>query len=234
MDYRDADPHLAGSPGKTADAATAEFLRGLRQLRKQAGLGHAELAGRAHYPYEAITAAEAGPSLPDLPLLAAFVRGCGGSGTDIAEWEDWWRAVGYVRTVPLPTARGGRHAVAVEAGARAAAARVPFAEAASEPLGRVTVPHMRPPADGPLARDIPRDSGASPSTGPGAGPSASPSAPTVTEPRPRGVRNGSRTAPPTPAWPDGQQHAMSDLALAVVVIVASAVCAIAILVTVLS
>lgn len=57
----------------------ARFLRELRELRSHAGLGHAELAARAHYPCDVIKAAEAGPSLPGLPVLSAFVRGCGGT-----------------------------------------------------------------------------------------------------------------------------------------------------------
>src|SRR6202034_1766763 len=45
---------------------STRFLRELRQLRDGAGLGPAELAARAHYPYDRIRAAEVGPSLPDL------------------------------------------------------------------------------------------------------------------------------------------------------------------------
>ena len=68
---------------------TARFLRQLRELRDQAGLGYAELAARAHYPCDVIKAAESGPSLPDLPVLSAYVRACGGT---MAEWEERWRA----------------------------------------------------------------------------------------------------------------------------------------------
>ena len=59
-----------------ADDAT-RFLRELRQLRSEAGLESAELAARAHYPHDVIVAAEIGPGLPELPVLSAYVRGCG-------------------------------------------------------------------------------------------------------------------------------------------------------------
>jgi hypothetical protein len=102
------------------------FLRELRALRSHAGLGHAELAARAHYPCEAIKAAEAGPSLPDLPVLSAYVRGCGGT---VAEWEERWRAVTGRPASPLLAARGSGWSEAADAGSRIAA--VPFA--ADEP-----------------------------------------------------------------------------------------------------
>ena len=81
---------------------TARFLRELRQLRDGAGLGHAELAARAHYPYDCIKAAEVGPALPDLPVLSAYVRGCGGTAE---EWEERWRSLTRTPSLPVPEAR---------------------------------------------------------------------------------------------------------------------------------
>jgi hypothetical protein len=97
----------------------ARFLRELRELRSQAGLGHVELAARAHYPLDAIKAAEEGPALPDLPVLSAYVRGCGGT---VAEWEERWRAVTDSPARPLLTTRGTGWSEAADAGARVGAA----------------------------------------------------------------------------------------------------------------
>lgn len=96
----------------------ARFLRELRELRNHAGLGQAELAARAHYPCDAIKAAEAGPALPDLPVLSAYVRGCGGT---LAEWEERWRLVTGSPASPLLTARESGCSEAADAGARVGA-----------------------------------------------------------------------------------------------------------------
>lgn len=119
----------------------ARFLRELRELRSHAGLGHAELAARAHYPCEAIKAAEAGPSLPDLPVLSAYVRGCGGT---VAEWEERWRAVTGRPASPLLTARGTGWSEAADAGSRIGAA--PFA--ADEPDSDRVMAALNRVADG--------------------------------------------------------------------------------------
>jgi DNA-binding transcriptional regulator YiaG len=66
----------------------ATFLAEFRALRDHAGLDDAELAARAHYPSEVLQDTEAGPALPGLPILAAYVRACDG---DVAEWEERWR-----------------------------------------------------------------------------------------------------------------------------------------------
>jgi hypothetical protein len=87
----------------------------LRQLRDGAGLGPAELAARAHYPYDRIKAAEIGPTLPDLPVLSAYVRGCGGT---IEEWEERWRSLTSAPTLPLVDARPTGCSTAASAGAR--------------------------------------------------------------------------------------------------------------------
>jgi Helix-turn-helix domain len=93
----------------------ARFLKELRQLRDGAGLGPAELAARAHYPYDRIRAAEAGPALPDLPVLSAYVRGCGGT---TEEWEERWRSLTSAPTLPLLAARPAGSSTAADAGAR--------------------------------------------------------------------------------------------------------------------
>jgi len=82
------------------------FLRELRQLRNEAGLEPAELAARTHYPRDVIVAAEAGPSIPGLPVLSAYVRGC---GAGLAEWEERWRSLtGSSAAVPgLPARPAG-------------------------------------------------------------------------------------------------------------------------------
>jgi hypothetical protein len=103
------------TPGQASGDDPAQFLRELRQLRDGAGLGPAELAARAHYPYDLIRAAEAGPALPDLPVLSAYVRGCGG-GTE--EWEERWRSLTSAQTLPLMGARPAGTSTAASAGAR--------------------------------------------------------------------------------------------------------------------
>jgi hypothetical protein len=94
------------------------FLRELRQLRSEAGLEPVELAARAHYPHDVIVAAEAGPGLPELPVLSAYVRGCGGG---LAEWEERWRSVtgSPATSLHLPARPAGSSSLA-EAGAQAA------------------------------------------------------------------------------------------------------------------
>jgi hypothetical protein len=96
----------------------ARFLRELRALRSRAGLDHAELAARAHYPCEVIKAAETGPSLPDLPVLSAFVRGCGDTTSD---WEERWRAATGSPASPLLPTRAAGCSEAADAGARVGA-----------------------------------------------------------------------------------------------------------------
>ncbi|HEY4464227.1 MAG TPA: helix-turn-helix domain-containing protein [Streptosporangiaceae bacterium] len=88
--------HDSSRSGSRDDKAA--FARDLRALRRGAGLDHAELAARAHYPEDTVRAAEAGPALPTLPVLEAYVRGCGARP---AAWEDRWR-----RLMPGATATG--------------------------------------------------------------------------------------------------------------------------------
>jgi hypothetical protein len=93
----------------------ARFLSELRQLRDGAGLGRAELAARAHYPYDSISAAEAGPALPDLPVLSAYVRACGGT---TEEWEERWRSLTRSQSLPVSAVRDAGRSDAATAGAR--------------------------------------------------------------------------------------------------------------------
>jgi hypothetical protein len=99
------------------------FLADLRTLRDTAALELDELAARAHYPSDVLKEAENGPSLPGLPILAAYVRACDG---DVPEWEERWRRLGFEsRADPsLPVRPAGASPAAV-AGARAAVSVAP-------------------------------------------------------------------------------------------------------------
>lgn len=110
-----------GSTVSDIPAEAGEFLRDLRRMRERAGLQGSELAARAHYPLDVVTTAEAGPDLPELPLLAAYVRGCGGTDLDIGQWEDRWRHVTGATASPLRQARSVRNPDAIAAAARARA-----------------------------------------------------------------------------------------------------------------
>ncbi len=114
MEHQQTDVRQVSGRAASADSIE-RFLRELRQLRDGAGLGHAELAARAHYPYDSIKAAEVGPALPDLPVLSAFVRGCGGTAE---EWEERWRALTKTPSLPVSEARSTGGSAAADAGAR--------------------------------------------------------------------------------------------------------------------
>jgi hypothetical protein len=114
VEHRQVEDRPATSWRASGDEP-ARFLRELRQLRDGAGLGHAELAARAHYPYDRIKAAEVGPTLPDLPVLSAYVRGCGAT---TEEWEERWRSLTSAPTLPLLDARPAGCSTAASAGAR--------------------------------------------------------------------------------------------------------------------
>lgn len=114
MEHQRADVRPLAGCGASGDDA-ARFFRELRQLRNGAGLGHAELAARAHYPYDSIRAAEVGPSLPDLPVLCAFVRGCGAT---TEEWEERWRSLTKSPSLPVSATRQSGQSDAATAGAR--------------------------------------------------------------------------------------------------------------------
>ena len=99
------------------------FLADLRALRDTAALEFDELAARAHYPSDVLKEAESGPSLPTLPILAAYVRAC---DADVPEWEERWRRLGFEsRADPsLPVRPAGASPAAV-AGARAGVSVAP-------------------------------------------------------------------------------------------------------------
>jgi len=115
VEHHKADVRPTTGRGTSGDDDTEQFLHELRQLRHDAGLGHAELAARAHYPYDSIKAAEVGPSLPDLPVLSAFVRGCGGP---TQEWEERWRSLTRSPSLPVDATRQTGRSDAADAGAR--------------------------------------------------------------------------------------------------------------------
>jgi Helix-turn-helix domain len=182
---RNAPP--AGVSRAGADAERATFLRDLRALRDRAGLGARDLAARAHFPEDTLTTAEAGPALPSLPVLQAYVRGCGAGE---AEWEDRWRRLNS-------DSESGGSALPTRApsAARPATRMVPFPESTGSPspteqeaigFGLARVARGLAPADSdPLLSD---------GTGwfdPAPRPSASPS---MFTPSP-----GSSSAPPPPA-----------------------------------
>jgi hypothetical protein len=151
VEHRTVSARQAAGRGTSGDD-TARFLRELRQLRDCAGLGQAELAARAHYPHDYIRAVETGPAMPDLPALAAYVRGCGGT---VEEWEERWRTLTNTPALPLLSARPGGNSTAATAGARvgsvAQVAELPDPAAIMAALDRVaekiaasTTPPARP------------------------------------------------------------------------------------------
>jgi hypothetical protein len=99
------------------------FLADLRTLRDTAALEFDELAARTHFPSDVLKEAANGPSLPGLPVLAAYVRACDG---DVPEWEERWRRLALEsRADPsLPVRPAGASPAAV-AGARAAVSVAP-------------------------------------------------------------------------------------------------------------
>jgi len=105
------------SPASKGDDNKATFLAEFRALRDRAGLEYEELAAKAHYPTDVLRDAELGPGLPGLPVLAAYVRACGGDET---EWEERWRRLASApdSDTGLPVRPAGASAAAV-AGARA-------------------------------------------------------------------------------------------------------------------
>ncbi len=94
-------PH--GEPGEDLEA----FLRDLRALRSREGLSIAELATRTGLSQDTIAAAADGPVRPTLPVLEAYVRGCGDS---LEAWEGRWKdlppATGSTQIVPRQRVTG--------------------------------------------------------------------------------------------------------------------------------
>jgi hypothetical protein len=141
------------------------FFHDLRALRASADLSLAELAGLAHFPEEALAAAETGPAVPPNPVLVAYVQACGGP---VGQWEDRWRdasaaaASGFPAQVsgpsggPHPAAPGGRPgrraAVAAAAVALVAAGT---AVALTRPVAH-TYASARPQTSPSVSKDTPR------------------------------------------------------------------------------
>jgi Helix-turn-helix domain len=191
VEHRKADVRQMAGYGASHDD-TAQFLRELRQLRDSVGLNQAELAARAHYPYDVIRAAEDGPGLPDLPVLSAYVRGC---GTTTEEWEERWRSLTRSPSLPVSAARQSGHSDAATAGARIGSATQvgdgPDPSIIIAALNRVAeemaVPNAdvpAPPVDQPLPDlptrslpDLPTRSLPDLPSRSGAGPTSSPSLP---------------------------------------------------------
>ena len=218
MEHRNADMRQVAGCGAPGDDA-ARFLRELRQLRDGAGLGHAELAARSHFPYDSIRAAEVGPALPDLPVLSAYVRGCGGT---TEEWEERWRSLTRSPSLPVSASRDAGISDAATAGARigsvaqvgdspdpsviiAALSRV-AEEMASPSAGTVpTSPDVQPPPDvapppaaQPISAAQPADGSSSPEA---AIPSDSGAFPSVPEPMASRKRTGWDPIRVSTAWP---------------------------------
>jgi hypothetical protein len=107
---------LQVSPAGQSDD-NARFLAEFRALRDRSAIDYEELTARTHYPSDVLKDAENGPGLPGLPVLAAYVRACGG---DVAEWEERWRQLARLADDEsgLPSRPAGASAAAV-AGARA-------------------------------------------------------------------------------------------------------------------
>ena len=82
-------PAHDGSHGEPREDLEA-FLCDLRALRAREGLSIAELAARTHFSLETIAAAADGPVRPALPVLEAYVRGCGDS---LEARQDRWQAL---------------------------------------------------------------------------------------------------------------------------------------------
>ncbi len=120
----------------------------MRALRDEAGLDHGDLAARAHYPEDTVRAAESGPALPTLPVLEAYVRGC---GADPAAWEDRWR-----RLMPGATATDGLPVRDTTAGAPISppVALAPAAQAAPAPLPRSVPARLVPRSEAVAATTV--------------------------------------------------------------------------------
>lgn len=81
-----ADDGLHGMPAEDL----AAFLRDLRALRVREGLSLDGLAARADIPPDTLSAAENGPVRPAMPVLEAYVRGCGDS---TEAWRGRWQGL---------------------------------------------------------------------------------------------------------------------------------------------
>jgi DNA-binding XRE family transcriptional regulator len=204
--------HLRG----TGDVA-GRFQRDLRALRAQAGLDQGELAARAHYPRDVITAAESGRALPELPVLAAYVRGCMGFGSDFSEWEDRWRAVTGATASPLPQTR-----VAGLSGAACAGARISGTSSATP--AEEQDPAVIMAVLGQFATRMAQPTAASRNSEPGGGPVPAPAGEPVPGPADEPVPGPAGIDATVQEPADARRAGTSGRALAVVVIAAALFC----------
>jgi transcriptional regulator with XRE-family HTH domain len=184
------------------------FLSDLRALREARGLSIDELAALTHYPVETLAAAESGPARPDLPVVEAYVRACGG---DPGPWEDRWRALydepdyGWFAPAPRSFTRPALAAAATLVVIAAAAGAVVVLRPASRPTAVshsnvTTNSHPSSPPVAPSQQSVP-----SARTSATARPSAT--QPSVTRPsatQPSATQPGathSAAAQPSPAGP---------------------------------
>lgn len=226
-------------PGGAPDDDAKRFFRELRQLRDMAGLELAELAARAHYPYDVLQSAEAGPRLPDLPVLSAYVRGCGGT---TAEWEERWRSLTRSPASPLLLTRTVGDSDAATAGARigttaappdghdsarilAALDRVADGMAAPAAESSLPGPSGTPGPSSPVVPGMrlspapdaaqPAAAGATPASAAGATPATAPGLPRSpvagTAPEAVGSRSGMASAPPARTGHRSAGHARSTI-----------------------
>lgn len=159
------------------------FCDDLRALRERCGLSIDELAAITHFPPETLTAAETGPARPSLPVVEAYVRGC---GEDPGPWHDRWRELpaGFTLVRLGPTRRGSRRL------ALSAAAAAAVVLAAGGTLIAVLRPASHPSATSTHINHI--------TTHPH--PSTAPSSPGRQTPRPEPSHRPPATA--APDWPE--------------------------------
>jgi len=204
--------HPRNAPPAGADADRAAFLHDLRALRDGAGLRTSDLAARAHYPEDTLKTAEDGPALPSLPVLEAYVRGCGARP---AEWEDRWRRLTQESELgsALPTRSPTPNRLPARAGGSGPAGLSAAEQAALGPglarvaagLGPTTVAadtgswFTRP--DTAATESATGPSGAGPSA---TGPSTSPGAPAGASPPATESGAAWRTPDRGTAWPSAE------------------------------
>jgi Helix-turn-helix domain len=167
------------------------FCDDLRTLRERRGLSIDQLAAIAHFPPETLTAAETGPARPSLPVVEAYVRGC---GADPGPWHDRWRDLPAGFTlVRLGATRRRSHGRALTTAAAAAVVL-----AAGGTAIAVLRPASHPSATGKHIDHI--------TTSPH--PSAPPSSTGSQAPRP--ARGHRPPGPTAPAWPEVTGYGCPD------------------------
>lgn len=86
------------------DWPLATFANGLRALKHESKLNYREMAEKAHYCREVLSAAARGQELPTLQVTLAYVRVCGGSE------EEWCVQWATARNLYLSHREGDRRA----------------------------------------------------------------------------------------------------------------------------